>query len=120
MDSILTSIKKLLGIQEEYTSFDTDIILHINTVFSVLNQLGVGPDEGFAIADKTTTWDEYTTTLQLEMVKTFVYLKVRLIFDPPTSGPLIESINRTLSELEWRITVACEPKLVTPLSDSEI
>lgn len=113
MDSILTSIKKLLGIQEEYTSFDADITIHINTVFGILNQLGVGPISGFSIIDKSTTWDEYTTSLSHEMVKTFIYLKVRLMFDPPTSGVLLDSVNRTLSELEWRLAIG-EDKLTPP------
>lgn len=116
MESILTSIKKLLGIQEEYTSFDPDIILHINTVFGILQQLGAGPANGFSIIDKTAVWDEYTTNLELGMIKTYVYLKVRLIFDPPTGGPLLDSIKNTINELEWRITLACEPKPITPVN----
>lgn len=114
MDSILTSIKKLLGIQKEYTSFDQDIIMHINTVFGILNQLGAGPVNGFSIEDETATWDDFSTSINSEMVKSFIYLKVRLIFDPPTSGPLIESINKTLSELEWRITLENDIPKPTP------
>lgn len=109
MESILTSIKKLLGIDEEYEHFDSDIIMHINSVFMILNQLGVGPTEGFSIKDKTTTWEDFVTDLaKVEAIKSYVYLKVKLLFDPPLSSSVMESINRTISELEWRINVAAE------------
>lgn len=109
MDSILTSIKKLLGITEDYTHFDTDIIMHINSVFSILTQLGVGPPEGFYIQDKTTVWDEYITDPnKIEMVKSYMYLKVRLLFDPPSSSSVIEAFNKQISEFEWRLNVAVE------------
>lgn len=107
MDSILISIKKLLGIQPEYKSFDHDIIIHINTVFMILNQMGVGPEEGFSIMDDTTTWGEYCVTKNENAVRTFIYLKVRLLFDPPTSTVLVDSINRLLTELEWRLHLEC-------------
>ena len=103
MDSILDSIKKLLGIQPEYRAFDEDLIIHINTVFAVLNQIGIGPQEGFFIVDETTNWDEYMSDINQASVRTYVYLKVRLLFDPPGSGILVDSINRMLSELEWRL-----------------
>ena len=103
MDSILDSIKKLLGIQPEYRAFDEDLIIHINTVFAVLNQIGIGPQEGFFIIDKTTSWDEYMSDINQASVRTYVYLKVRLLFDPPGSGILVDSINRMISELEWRL-----------------
>ena len=111
MDSILTSIKKLLGIAEDYTQFDTDIIIHINSVLMILTQLGVGPENGFAIEDETTSWSDFipdSTTAKIEAVKSYVYLKVRLLFDPPQSSAVIESINRLISELEWRINVTAE------------
>lgn len=109
MESILTSIKKLLGIAEEYEHFDPDIIMHINSVFMILTQIGVGPSEGFAIEDETSTWTDFITdTTRVEAIKSYVYLKVRLIFDPPTSSAVIESITRTINELEWRINVAAE------------
>ena len=109
MDSILTSIKKLLGIDEEYTQFDNDIIMHINTVFLNLTQLGVGPEEGFLIEDDAATWDDFIgDSSQLQAVKTYVYLKVKLLFDPPLSSSVIESINRIISELEWRLNVAVD------------
>ena len=99
MDSILVSIKKLLGIDATYTVFDVDVIIHINTAFAVLNQLGVGPTDGFMIEGEEESWDDYITDNNLSMVKTFVYLKVRLAFDPPTSTALIESMQRTLDKL---------------------
>lgn len=109
MDSILTSIKKLLGIEEEYTQFDSDIIMHINTVFLNLTQLGVGPAEGFLIEDDSATWDDFIgDSNRLQAVKTYVYLKVKLLFDPPLSSSVTESINRIISELEWRLNVAVD------------
>lgn len=109
MYSILTSIKKLLGIQEDYTHFDADIIMHINTAFLTLSQIGVGPSKGFMIEDKDDFWDDFITE-DLEAVKTYVYLKVRLLFDPPNSSSVMESMNRQISELEWRLNVAAESK----------
>lgn len=103
MESILTSIKKLLGIQAEYTAFDQDLIIHINTAFAVLNQLNIGPSYGFVIEDDAATWDEYITSCNLTMVRSYIYMKVRLMFDPPTSGVLVESMNSMISELEWRL-----------------
>lgn len=111
MDSILTSIKKLLGIAEEYEHFDPDIIMHINSAFSILTQLGVGPAEGFRIEDESTEWSEFLKDdLRLELVKTYIHLKVKLVFDPPSSSAVIESINRQITELEWRINVFVDPK----------
>lgn len=110
MDSILTSIKKLLGIAEEYTHFDNDIIMHINSVFMVLTQLGVGPSEGFSIAGADETWDEYITKGQnISTVKSYMYIKVRLLFDPPTSSAVMESMTRMANEFEWRLNVAVDP-----------
>lgn len=112
MDSILTSIKKLLGIAQECTDFDTDIIIHINSVLMILTQLGVGPEKGFTIEDSRDLWGDFLEDdlSKLEAVRTFVYLKVRLIFDPPSNSAVIESINRTISELEWRLNAAAESK----------
>lgn len=109
MDSILTSIKKLLGITEEYEHFDPDIIIHINSAFMILNQLGVGPEEGFAIEDKSATWDEFIPSgSNLEAVKTYVHLKVKLMFDPPLSSTVIEAIKSQINELEWRLNVSAD------------
>ena len=107
--SILTSIKKLLGIAEDYTEFDEDIITHINSVFLNLTQLGVGPEEGFMIEDDTAVWEDFINdTIQLQAVKTYVYLKVKLLFDPPLSSSVTESINRMIAELEWRLNVVVD------------
>ena len=108
-DSILTSIKKLLGITEEYEHFDQDIIIHINSVFMILNQLGVGPSNGFSITDKTAVWSDFISEgSNLESVKSYIYLKVRLLFDPPTTSAVMESMNRMISELEFRLNVSAE------------
>lgn len=113
MESILTSIKKLLGIADEYTHFDQDIIIHINTVFMILNQLGIGPSSGFSIKDKTAVWADYVKDMStIEAVKSYVYLKVRMLFDPPQSSSMAEAINRSISELEWRLNVAAEQIMV--------
>ena len=111
MESILTSIKKLLGIQKEYEHFDADIIMHINSVFMILTQLGVGPAEGFMIMDEDATWDDFIQDKKtIESVKSYMYLKVRLLFDSSTlSSPVIESYNRMISEFEWRLNVAVDP-----------
>ena len=109
MESILTSIKKLLGIAEEYGHFDMDIIMHINSVFTILTQLGVGPPEGFSIKDKAASWTDFMPEdPRLEAVKSYMYLKVRLLFDPPLSTAVSEAMNRMASELEWRVNVGAE------------
>ena len=110
MDSILTSVKKMLGIPEEYEQFDMDIIMHINSVFMILTQLGVGPEEGFTISNKSDKWSDFIGEGKLvELVKSYMYLKVRLIFDPPQSSSVIEAMNRQISEFEWRINVEVDP-----------
>lgn len=103
-DSILTSIKLLLGITSEYTPFDPQIVMHINSVFMILNQMGVGPDEPFMITGPNETWDEFMEEGDIESVKEYVYCKVRLIFDPP-QGSVIDIINKRVDELEWRLHV---------------
>lgn len=109
MDSILTSIKKLLGITEEYEHFDQDIIIHINTALMILTQLGVGPSEGFFIKDKYALWSDFIPDVKtLEAVKSYIYLKVRMLFDPPTSSSLMNAIEHNMKELEWRLNVASE------------
>lgn len=130
-DSILTNIKKIVGITELDTSFDPDIIMHTNTVFSVLTQLGIGPTAGFMIEDATPTWDDFLSIRQvghlnadgtvsytdeqlaafnklLNMVKTYVYLRVRLLFDPPQTSFVIGSLNEQIKELEVRISIERE------------
>jgi hypothetical protein len=104
--SILTGTKKILGIPEDYTVFDTDIITHINSVFSTLTQLGIGPPEGFMIEDDTTMWSDYIPDdMEFNSVKSYMYLRVRLLFDPPTTSYLIGAFEKQVSELEWRLNV---------------
>jgi hypothetical protein len=116
MESILTSIKKLLGIDELYTEFDADLVMHINSVLMILTQMGVGPNEGFTIEDDSTTWNEFIPDMKnFEAVKSYIHLKVKLIFDPPTNSAVIESMNRLISELEWRLCAAAS----TPVTNGE-
>ena len=113
-DSILTSVKKVLGIPSNYDHFDRDILLHLNTVMSILNQLGVGPEEGFIVEDDSTTWSDLfdgdIDTNKMMYVKSYVCLRVRLLFDPPTSSGAIDAMERQMRELEWRITVTRDPR----------
>lgn len=105
IESILTLTKKALGIAEEYEQFDPDIIMHINTVFTILNQMGVGPLEGFRIEDSDSTWSEFTDDkVNMESVKSYMELKVKVMFDPSASSVITESMNRIIGELEWRLT----------------
>lgn len=109
MESILISIKKLLGIAEEYKHFDMDLIMHINSVFLILTQLGVGPEEGFVIEDDTAEWTDFIKDpAKLQAVKSYMHMKVKLMFDPPLSSAVIESMNRLIAEFEWRLNVAAE------------
>ena len=109
MDSILTSVKKMLGIGEEYSPFDPDIIMHINSALLILNQLGVGPETPYLITGEDETWkDFFGDATPIELVKSYIYLKVRLIFDPPTTGVLHEAMERQIKEFEWRLNVQAE------------
>ena len=110
MESILTSIKNLLGITEEDSHFDMSLIMHINSVFSILTQMGVGPSEGFFIEDDSSTWDEFINDASiLNSVKSYVFLKVKLMFDTSTTpSGVISATERQISELEWRLHVASE------------
>lgn len=108
MESILNTIKKLLGLDAEYTQFDTDIIVFINSVFGTLYQLGVG--KPFSITSAEETWSDYLEDVsKLEMIKSYMYMKVRLAFDPPTGG-LLDALKEQAAELEWRINVMVDPK----------
>lgn len=114
--SILRSTKKILGLADEYTAYDLDVITHINTAFSILTDIGVGPVEGISIEDGTTKWEDLSLpTVQLSKVKTYIYLKTRSLFDPPTTSFLIEATNKQIQELEWRLNVNREA-LVAPLN----
>lgn len=107
-DSILNSIKKLLGIESTYTNFDTDIIMHINSVFVILQQIGFGPEDGFTITDASSVWADYCDMDMIETAKTYIYLRVRLLFDPPSNGAVMEAIKQTIQELEWRLNVGSD------------
>lgn len=110
MESILTSIKKQLGYEENDTGYDEEIITHINTVISDLTQLGVGPTEGFEIEDETSTWQDFLPDMKkFNSVKTYIYMRVKLIFDSSTmSSALIESFSRQCDRFEWRLNHAAE------------
>ena len=109
-DSILTSIKKLIGIEESYTFFDDIVLMHINTVFMILNQLGVGPAIPFSIEDATATWSDFLgDAANLAGVKTYIAAKVKLAFDPPQSSAVIEALKQNIAELEWRLNAAVDP-----------
>lgn len=113
MESILTSIRKLLGPDETYTHFDPDIIMHINSALADLGSIGVGPEEGFEIEDDSATWEEfigeYPNPKLLNNVKDYVYLSVKLIFDPPANSTVLKSYETKLEKLEWKINVAVDP-----------
>lgn len=114
MESILTSIKKLLGMTEDYTAYDDQIIIHVNSVFMILTQLGIGPEDGFMIKDKEAVWNDFVSDeTKLELVKSYVYLKVKLLFDPPSNSSVIESINRQINEFEWRLNVKAESNITS-------
>ena len=110
MDSILNSTKKLIGITPEYTHFDADIIMHINAVFLILNQMGVGPDAPFVITDDSSTWQDFSSDInQIQMVKSYMGNKVKMLFDPPQAGSVMNALTETIKEQEWRLNVACDP-----------
>lgn len=110
MESILTLVKQMLGIEEDYTVFDNDIITDINAVFMILYQLGVGPSTPFRIEDEYATWDEFISTddPRFGAVQAYVYAKVRQMFDPPNASAHKEALNQTISELEWRLNWEAE------------
>lgn len=110
MESILTSIKKMLGLTEEYKHFDVDIIMHINSTFRVLHQLGVGPSKVFRITDASDSWDDFITEdcEGFDEVKTYVYQRVKLLFDPPLSSAHLSVLKESIAEFEWRLQVESE------------
>ena len=120
--SILMSTKKVLGIEDNYTPFDSDITIHINSVLFTLNQLGVGPSEGFAIEDADPTWEDFLgDDPNWNAVRTYVYLRVRMYFDPPATSYLLTTIKEQISELEWRLNVQREGESWTrPLLVEEV
>jgi hypothetical protein len=105
-ESILTGTKKILGLDEDYTAFDLDVITHINSAFATLSQLGIGPAEGFMIEDATAVWTDFVSgDLGLNMIRTYIFLKVRMVFDPPTLSYMVDAMAQQIKELEWRINV---------------
>lgn len=109
-DSILHDVKQMIGQEWDDSSYDLDIMVHINSVFFDLNQIGVGPKDGFSILDATTKWDAYIgASKNLLAVKSYIYIRVRLLFDPPTNGFLVTSLNEQVAKLEWRLMVECDP-----------
>jgi hypothetical protein len=125
-ESILTSTKKILGIEEAYEAFDLDIVTHINSAFSTLTQIGVGPPQGFMIEDKTAVWSDLLgSDPRLLAVKQYVYLRVRFIFDPPGSSYAVDAMSQQIKEQEWRLNTFMEQSIWTdpdpdPLPDDEI
>lgn len=108
-DSILETIKKLLGIDKDYTVFDMDVIVAINSSFMILNQLGVGPEKAFSIKDASATWKDFFGNEEIfELAKSYIYLRSKLLFDPPTSGVLHEAVERQISEFEWRMHIQAD------------
>lgn len=107
-DSILSSIKKMLGLADDYDAFDLDIINFINTAFMTLRQIGVGPAEGFSITGDFETWDNFTDISKIQAVKSYVYLSVKQVFDPPATSFAIEATERQTRELEWRLNFEAE------------
>ncbi len=117
--SILTSTKKILGVAANYTAFNLDIITHINSAFAILNQLGIGPVMGFSIEDDTAVWTDLSLPQnQLSMVRTYIFIKTRMLFDPPTTSFLIEAMNNQIQEHEWRLSVFRDELI--PLSQPEV
>lgn len=120
MESILISIKQLLGINESETHFDMDVIIHINSVFSTLKQLGVGPAEKFTIIDDKTIWSDFTgEDGDYDEVKTYVYLRVKLLFDPPSNSNVLNAMKEQVKEMEWRLNVTASNKSMEVSEDDE-
>ena len=111
MDSILTSVKKLLGLTEAYTHFDPDIIMYINDAFFILNELGVGPDEPFTIEDASSKWDDFVTEKPMASIRIYVFLKTKESFDPPTNSAHLNALKEKIKEYEWRLNVAVDPQM---------
>lgn len=108
MSSILNDVKKVCNVPPDYTAFDQELILHVNSIFMVLKQLGVGPEEGFRITGETEEWESYSGVDDLEAVKTYLGLRVKLIFDPNGSSYVISALEKVCSELEWRLCLEAE------------
>ena len=117
-DSILMTIRKLVCGNPYADHFDTDLLVHINACFSILNQLGVGPENGFVVTDETQSWSSYIAdNYILNMLKTYVKIKIKKIFDPPLTSSVLEAMDKEINQLEWRLNVAVDP--VKPTSTSK-
>lgn len=120
-NSILTSTKKILGISEDYEVFDLDITTHINAAFSVINQIGLGPDEGFMIEDEDAEWGDLGLPLnQMNLLRTYVFLKVRMLFDPPNTSFVIDAMNTQIQEYESRLSYFREMLVPSPSQTEEV
>lgn len=120
-DSILDSTKKILGLDSSYTPFDLDVITHINSVFAILGELGIGPSDGFMIENSIPTWDDLIVpSNQRNMIRTYMFLKVRMLFDPPTTSFLIEAMNKQIEEYEWRLREMREFALLEALGGNVV
>lgn len=109
-DSILKTIKQLIGCPDDFEQFDLDLIVHINSAFATLTHLGVGPKEGYRITGADNAWSEFEDDAKkLSLIKDYVYIKTRLLFDPPTSGSLMDSLKEQLKEMEWRLYMLYDP-----------
>lgn len=106
--SILKDIKKVLGLADDYLAFDQDVLMHINAIFADLHQLGIGPTTGFFIEDASTQWSSFISDPTLNTVKTYIYLRVRMLFDPPSSSFVLESMKTQIKEMEFRLNVVRE------------
>ena len=119
--SILTSVKSALGIAESDTSFDADLVMHINSVLADLNDFGVGPNAGFAIADKTAVWADFTGDLVLlNTTKSYLYLRVRLLFDPPETGPANQAFQAQIDQMAWRLQTRVETNTTVDANDDGV
>lgn len=111
-ESILYSIKKMIGLDPDYTPFDMDLILHINSILMILRQLGIGPVSGYSITGPDESWSDYLGSDEslLESVKSYIYLKVRTMFDPPSNSYVMDAIQKQIAEYEWRLNVEVDPR----------
>lgn len=117
--SILTSTKKALDLSEDYDAFDGNILMHINSVFSTLHQLGVGPSDPFMIEDATPTWDDFSADPRLSAVRSYVFLRVKILFDPPTTSFLLDAYQKQIQEMEWRLNAVREGDVI-PVDVTEL
>lgn len=120
MESILNSVKAFVGISDEETHFDPELIVHINSVFSTLRQMGVGPEKTFNVNDENDIWNDFIDDDDFNEVKTYVQLRVKMIFDPPSSSSVIDAFERQIKELEWRLTVSASNKAMEGIDDDEL